>query len=69
MGKEHFRMTDDDQTHADLVKAGNRTLDLARQLAISIKISDVPRAHWSEVLAHLADLIEPREEGVDHLNG
>lgn len=62
-------MTDVDQAHADLVMAGNRTLDLARQLANSIAVSDVPRAHWPEVLAHLADLIEPREEGLDHLKG
>lgn len=62
-------MTSVDQAHTDLVKAGNRTLDLARELANSIAISDVPRAHWPEVLAHLADLIEPREDVVDHLEG
>lgn len=68
-GREYFRMTNVDQTHADLVKAGNRTLDLARQLANIITTSDVPRAHWPEVLAHLADLFEPLEEGLDHLKG
>ncbi|RTL64634.1 MAG: hypothetical protein EKK41_21105 [Hyphomicrobiales bacterium] len=62
-------MTNVDKTHADLVEAGNRTLDLARQLAKNIATSNVPRAHWPEVLAHLADLIEHREEGVDHLKG